>query len=1262
MPAPVDRDLRLAALLFLGCTVLLMLGALLGLNIWPGQALFQALASGSAADVFVAFHGYGLVICMEFWGSRPSPRAQRTVLLAWPLLSVLLWYQLSPALTIGWADPSHFPVVMFLATSLAVPCLLALLLRITRSGGSGGRDPGFEYRLRWLVILTFLFMMTPHAALTLTATLHPLTLDFHALRWDHAAGIDITPALVSLIDAVPGLPEMVRMAYGLTPLSFLAVALLHLRGRPAHTPPALLLWVVLTVCALSAYHFFPIAGPKYLFGSDNFVAALRDAGSFSLVPAMIPPFPRNGMPSMHFGWMLAAAWLWWQAETRWFSRALITVMTVLTAAATLYTGEHYVIDLIVAVPFVFAAIALTTTGAALPARARWRSVGAGFATWLGWVFALRLQLDLFIRYPLLCQAALALTALVVVAQLRWQRPAAAALTQAVAAPPRPHPAAPTADSAARLTHRMGLMFFVSGAAALVYQVLFAKELALVFGSTATATFTVLATFLGGMAIGSLIGGAVAARVTRPIVAYALVELAIGGFCIATPALFSALQGAYVFFAADLPPASPLLLALRVALGAGVGVVPRVLWGGPLPLRALGLKPPGAGRGARGAWLYACNTAGAALGALFTSYAVIPLVGVHSTTLIAALLNFMVALGALELAKSIAPALARAAPPPRAAAAAPPCGTHALVSGRRRLTAAWFALGVGGVLSLGLEVVYVHLLSIVAGNSVYAFGLMLAIFLVGLALGGEVGRRLLERPGTDRAAWLVATQLTLAAAVAFGAWGWDMIPTYFASFAGYPAVTTFSAREAVRGLVCALVMVPPTVCIGLSYTLAMDLATSATARRGITMLGLSAALNTFGNIAGVLLFGFLLLPWLGGLVAAKLIAAGALLAAAVGMGAVAGRATVGRLGAALTAVIALVIVSPTRLDYESLSSGANVYFAAQNWGEVIAHAESIDGGLTTVVRRTENDVTVSTLLTNGKFQGNDARQGEVQAQIGFAALPLLHQERRDNALVIGYGTGATSRVFHDAGFAHLDIAELSRDVVNLADTHFAAINATVSQQPGVQTHITDGRNLLLLTRRQYDIISIEITSIWFAGAASLYNREFYQLVRSKLRPDGVLQQWVQLHHMAPTDLLTIVGTLRAEFSYVSLYVVGGQGILIATNDPAHAQSSASVVAKLDESPRLQFVREMAGRRFSDIANDLLLSPGQVDVLLDEIGLNRALWISTDNNLRLEYNTPKANANPPDRSFEINLKLLRSAQRNVIAKSDTGLSSPEIYRNP
>ena len=1210
--------------------VLLCFAAFVGLTSWPFGPLSALVSSSSLYGFVVAFSGYAWLLCALFWASAPGIAAQRFVFFSWPVVSLALWWGLHRDVAVGWLPGADVEMPTLLGVGMAMPAQLALLWRVIFPQRESSET--LESGVRWLLLMLFLFVLVPRSALDLTVSLHPLIYDFYALKFDVAAGLNITPWVIEVIQAVPGFGPLVSVAYGLTPLAFLALVLLQLRGRPAHLPNAILLWVVLTFCALVAYHFFPITGPKYIFGSEGYLAQLSHPETLPLQLVAGALAPRNGMPSMHFGWMFAATLIWCLSDTRRLSRWLLGLMTFSVALATLYLGEHYFVDLIVAVPFVLAVIALCSTGVSW-AGGRAHTVVLGFGCWLVWVLLLRSQMDFFIASPWACWALIGLTGVVVWLQIRALLAfrAAACVEAAGVAEVSFESARPDG----RLVWRLGLMFFASGAAALIYQVLFAKELALVFGSTSTATFTVLATFLGGMAIGSLIGGVIAARVRRPIAAYAFVELAIGGFCVATPVLFSMIQGVYVYLAAEISPGSPVLLALRVSLGAAVLLVPTVMMGITLPLMAQALSSQGERIGQSVAMLYASNTAGAAFGAILTSYAIIPLLGTQSTTLLAALINFLVALGALELVKSIKVSQ------PTGVGLASSYRPLAYAAGRGELISAWLALCVGGVLSLGLEVVYVHLLSIVAGNSVYAFGLMLATFLVGLALGGEFGRRLIINSNIDRVGLLVLVQLALAAAVALGAWGWDMIPSYFASFAGFPLATSFGSREMIRGMVCALVMIPPTICIGMSYTIAMDVATSAGVK-GIKILGVSAALNTFGNIAGVLIFGFFLLPWLGGLVATKVVAMGAIAIAVMILLIGAVKRSRWSLCGAVAASVVLVVVSPTQLNYELLSSGANVYFSEQRWGEVVDHAESIDGGLTSVARSTNENGTIKTLLTNGKFQGNDALRGEVQAQIGFAVLPLLHQPNRDNALVIGYGTGATSRVFHDAGFANLEIAELSADVVRLADENFAGINSRVSQLGGVETHITDGRNFLLLTRNKYDIISMEITSIWFAGAASLYNQEFYRLARSKLKSDGVLQQWVQLHHMSPTDFLTIIGTLRAEFSYVSLYLVGGQGILIATNDISRAEPNAEVMRVLDDFSGLHAVRELAGRNFSAIANELLLTPRQVDVLLDEIGFGRALWLSTDKNLRLEYSTPKANANPHVDTVEINMGLIRAAQ--------------------
>src|SRR5262249_38736430 len=143
-------------------------------------------------------------------------------------------------------------------------------------------------------------------------------------------------------------------------------------------------------------------------------------------------------------------------------------------------------------------------------------------------------------------------------------------------------------------------------------------------------------------------------------------------------------------------------------------------------------------------------------------------------------------------------------------------------------------------------------------------------------------------------------------------------------------------------------------------------------------------------------------------------------------------------------------------------------------------------------------------------------------------PLLHLPRRDAALVIGFGTGVSARALADAGFRNLDVVDLSADILRLADAYFGAVNAGVLSRPGVRPSVTAGRIFMLLEARSYDLVSMEISSIWFAGAASLYNREFYRLLKRRLRPGGVMQQWLQLHHLAPADVLYILGSVRAEF--------------------------------------------------------------------------------------------------------------------------------------
>lgn len=163
---------------------------------------------------------------------------------------------------------------------------------------------------------------------------------------------------------------------------------------------------------------------------------------------------------------------------------------------------------------------------------------------------------------------------------------------------------------------------------------------------------------------------------------------------------------------------------------------------------------------------------------------------------------------------------------------------------------------------------------------------------------------------------------------------------------------------------------------------------------------------------------------------------------------------------IVSVFVLFVIYPKSWNFSSLAQGANVYFMPTYWGEVIDHTESIEGGVTSVAR--SPDGKYLTLLTNGKFQGNNS--GETLAQESFALIPLLHNSERKNALAIGFGTGMTARVLHEQNFASLDVVELSKDIVLfMSNKYFSDINHHVIHQSGVNLIYTDGRNYFTYTR-------------------------------------------------------------------------------------------------------------------------------------------------------------------------------------------------------
>lgn len=1034
----------------------------------------------------------------------------------------------------------------------------------------------------------------------------------------------------------PLLNRLADTAYGLMPYCFAAFYADQFSKKTKNTPllDPLVVWSVSALCAYVAYQFFPVAGPVYAFTSHFFPLNMPPADFIPLTPTMVTPVARNGAPSMHLGWAMILWLLAHLAEApRW--RAFFAIVVGLTVIATLGKGEHYAIDLVVAVPFVVGVLGLCSHRLEWNSRSRFLAIALGFGVWVSWVILLRTSIVTFVAHPPLAWLAVIATIFVsmwLFGRLRLSLKQTNTALSNFEASGRELPATKQVALGAQNSHlKIAGMFVASGFAGLMYEVIFSKSLALTFGSTSTAAYTVLATYMGGMALGTWLGAKFAGRTKHVILAYAGCEFFIGLYSIATPVLFAGVQYSYVLLASDTSPDASQLTGLRVALGGAVLLLPTMMMGATLPLLVSHINSHVDSLGRSVAILYSANTFGAAAGAFLTGYIIIPSFGLSSSLLLAALINFLVAFAAIGFHKQNK----------QVTRPMPPAEIRQLVSAdtptssqRNAGVVAITVLTVGGIVTLALEVLYMHMLAVVVGNSTYAFSLMLATFLVGLGAGAEFARRTLCRIA-DLRYLMGCLQVVLAIFILGAVYVWDDIPDYFGSYAGYPVALGFGARELIRGIVAFLVMFPPAFIIGAAYPVAMECVGRAWPLRRVRMLGVAASLNTLGNITGVFLAGFVLLPFTGALHSIQVMG---FVVVCMSMWLFIGSKARRWKFVPLAAIALTAAYQPTSFNYDKLITGANVYFSPQNFGHVIAKAESVDGGLTTVSETIILKQKLRTLLTNGKFQGNDSIGGEMVAQAGFAFAPLLHTEKRDSALVIGFGTGVTTRTLHAAGFETTDVVDLSADIVDMARKYFTEVNDDVLNKPGVNIKITDGRNYLLLQPTQYDVIGLEVSSIWFAGAAALYNQEFYRLAKARLRPNGVLQQWVQLHHITPIDIMYIIGSIKSEFEYVWVYEIGGQGIVIASNDPARGPNETAM-RLLETTPSLTSLRDIVGESPAVLARKLVLGPDDVNRMLSSSGVPPSHWISTDNNMFLEYSTPRGNVLDATHSFDANYAFMR-----------------------
>ncbi len=728
------------------------------------------------------------------------------------------------------------------------------------------------------------------------------------------------------------------------------------------------------------------------------------------------------------------------------------------------------------------------------------------------------------------------------------------------------------------------IFVLSGAAALIDEIVWSRQLVLVFGNTTQAVSAILTGFFGGIAVGSFVGGRVADRIRDPLRMYGLLELALAVVVVVTPFTFQLINGLYRGIYPTLEGSPQALAALRVGMAILALAPATILMGATLPTLTRYLARDASLTGAFSR-LYAANTIGAIVGTTLAGFVLIELLGLSGALAVGAACSAIAGLAALWLGRggraAVTPApieatdRGRSQPEPAPAAPAPASTADRPTRGfradpRLALTVAF----ISGLTSLGYQVTWTRLLASGTGNTTYVFTTILATFLIGIALGAVLFAVLRTRLG-DPVRLLAASQV-IAAALAIAGLVFVLV-TPHAPTPGKPIETL----QALLGT-SLFVVLPVTIALGIAFPASSALLEDDGSHAGQGSGGLLAT-NTVGAILGSLVVPFVLIPLLGSPVLVAVLAlVNACFGIALGWGRVA-RPT-GRWIAATGVVVAAIIVVTT-LRPGVLVQPNEAYIASAG-GRLFDSTEdeiaSVQAGQISFTPELWVAGTSMTLLT-------------VDAKL-MPVLPLIARPESKEALVVAFGMGSAFRAALIAGL-HTEAVELVPSVPKMFGYYYPDAEAVLAD-PNGKVIVTDGRNHLELADKRYDIIITDPPPpIESSGAAVISSREYYEAGRDHLTDGGIMMQWLPYGGPA-ADFNDHIRTFDAVFPEVTLVKgAGGYGVYMLgssrpiTFDPAD-------------------IREVLGRPgiLADISSAYDSPAKTVDAWVDEIA--RQTWLTGD----------------------------------------------------
>lgn len=783
-------------------------------------------------------------------------------------------------------------------------------------------------------------------------------------------------------------------------------------------------------------------------------------------------------------------------------------------------------------------------------------------------------------------------------------------------------------------HRAVLFFLFlgSGAAGLVYELVWTRELTFVFGGTTYAISTVLVAFMGGLGLGSYVAGRWTPGLSHPARWYGVLEILIGVYALLVPLLLGLAEPAYRVLYAQFGDSPWLLTASRFILSAATLIIPTTAMGATLPILVRYVTLTGGSFGLAVGLLYGINTLGAVVGTLATGFVLIPALGLATTTYVAAATNLAIGVLAMTFLRSSSTAAATATRAPTVAIEVP--AAPALSATDQRLLL--FAFAVSGFCAMVCQIMWTRALVLSIGSSTYSFTSILAAFILGLSLGSLIVARWVDR-WRDRmfAIGVIMSAIGVATVLLSPLYG--QIPAFISDLVNRK-VGDYSAIFYTQFAIVIAITLVPTLLMGTMFPL-VTRAVARDAEDAGRAAGRAYGANTIGTILGSLLGGFVMIqrdlaPSFLGIQNSIWLAAAlnALVGAAlIYRASPAGITPAWRPRAALAAValVAAVGVFGGRWDVRAFSAG--VFLPGSDVTEyrrdreIIYFGEGVD--LTVTVARTRvlptdsSEVAKSkqqslSLTVNGKTDAS-THVRDVSTQLLLGHVPALLSPAARRVCIIGLGSGMTAgAVARYPQFERIDCIELSNEVIEGAKFFEPFSGFVLSREPRLHLRRADGRNHLLLTPDKYDLIISEPSNPWIAGVGNLFTLEFFELCEKRLSPDGRLCVWLHSYSMSQANFRLVVRTLMRVFPAVSIWEMSQSDfLLVAARAPLRVPLSSGLRAIEHVPVREDLIRP--GRGQLHLVFGKFVASGQT--LADWVGDGP---LHRDDNATLEFSAPRA----------------------------------------